>query len=508
MNKLITISSILLTAAAVKAQTPNIVFILADDLGYGDISAFNPESKIHTPNIDKLAEHGIAFTDAHASSALSTPSRYSLLTGRYPWRTKLKRGGLDGDSPAMIDPERCTIAQMFSANGYNTACIGKWHLGWSWGYTGNGRSMKDIDFSLPIKNGPTDRGFNYYFGIPASLDISPYVYVENDEVTSIPDHVIEPQKKNLALLMHGGLAGADFKPEECFPNIIRHSLNYINEQKDSKKPFFLYLPITAPHTPILPSKEFQGKTSIGPYGDFVVMIDDMVRQIVKTLKKNKQLDNTIIVFASDNGCAGYIGVKDMEKKGHFPSYIYRGYKSDIYEGGHRIPLIVSWKGKYGKETNNSLVSLIDFYATFAQMLNHNLETEEAVDSYSMWPILSKKGASARKDLVHEAGEGYLSLRTSQLKLVFYGGSGGFSYPVKPSDVAKFPPMQLFDIVKDPSEKENIIGDKRYENEVKEMKRAMKQYVENGRSTPGEKVSNDTKNSWNQVKIFMQEEEGI
>lgn len=317
--------------------------------------------------------------------------------------------------------------------------------------------------------------------------------------------MIEPQKKNLALLMHGGMAGADFKPEECFPNIIRHSLNYINEQKDSKKPFFLYLPITAPHTPILPSKEFQGKTSIGPYGDFVVMIDDMVRQIVKTLKKNKQLDNTIIVFASDNGCAGYIGVKDMEKKGHFPSYIYRGYKSDIYEGGHRIPLIVSWKGKYGKETNNSLVSLVDFYATFAQMLNHNLETEEAVDSYSMWPILSKKGASARKDLVHEAGEGYLSLRTSQLKLVFYGGSGGFSYPVKPSDVEKFPPMQLFDIVKDPSEKENIISDKRYENEVKEMKRVMKQYVENGRSTPGEKVSNDTKNSWNQVKNFMQEE---
>ena len=308
--------------------------------------------------------------------------------------------------------------------------------------------------------------------------------------------------------MHGGMAGADFKPEECFPNIIRHSLNYINEQKGSKKPFFLYLPITAPHTPILPSKEFQGKTSIGPYGDFVVMIDDMVRQIVETLKKNKQLDNTIIVFASDNGCAAYIGVKDMEKQGHFPSYIYKGYKSDIYEGGHRIPLIVSWKGKYGKETNNSLVSLIDFYATFAQMLNHNLETEEAVDSYSMWPILSKKGTSARKDLVHEAGEGYLSLRTPQLKLVFYGGSGGWTYPVKPVDVAKFPPMQLFDIVKDPSEKENIIGDKRYENEVKEMKRTMKKYLEEGRSTPGEKVSNDTENSWNQVKIFMQEEEGI
>ena len=503
MNKLITISSALLTAAAVKAQTPNIVFILADDLGYGDISAFNPESKIHTPNIDKLAEHGIAFTDAHASSALSTPSRYSLLTGRYPWRTKLKRGGLDGDSPAMIDPERCTIAQMFSANGYNTACIGKWHLGWSWGYTGNGRSMKDIDFSLPIKNGPTDRGFNYYFGIPASLDISPYVYVENDEVTSIPDHVIEPQKKNLALLMHGGLAGADFKPEECFPNIIRHSLNYINEQKDSKKPFFLYLPITAPHTPILPSKEFQGKTSIGPYGDFVVMIDDMVQQIVETLKKNNQLENTIIIFTSDNGCAPYIGVEEMENKGHHPSYIYRGYKNDIYEGGHRIPLIVSWQGKYTNETNSSLVSLTDFYATFAQMVNYQLKDEEAVDSYSIWPILSKKGNSARKDLIYESGKGYLSLRTPQLKLVFHGGSGGWGYPNKPADLAKLPSMQLFNLKEDPSEKKNIISNKRYKKDVDKMTQMIKKYVEEGRSTPGKRSANDTGNSWKQIEIFMQ-----
>lgn len=503
MLKLITFSSALLATAAVQAQSPNIIFILADDLGYGDISAFNPDSKIHTPNIDKLAQHGISFTDAHASSALSTPSRYSLLTGRYPWRTKLKQGGLDGDSPALITPDRRTIAQMFSEKGYHTACIGKWHLGWDWGYADSGRKKKDIDFSLPIKNGPTERGFDYYFGIPASLDISPYVYVENDRATSIPDHIIEPQKKDLTQLMHGGMAGADFKPEECFTQIIRHSLSYINQQKDSKNPFFLYLPITAPHTPILPSKEFQGATSIGVYGDFVVMIDDMVRQIVETLKKNKQLDNTMIVFASDNGCAPYIGVKEMEKQGHFPSYIYKGYKSDIYEGGHRIPLIVSWKGKYTKsETNNSLVSLIDFYATFAQMLNYDLKTEEAVDSYSMWPILSKKGTSARKDLVHQAGEGYLSLRTPRLKLVFYGGSGGSSFPLKAADVAKFPSMQLFDLEKDPSEKENIIHEKRYEANVKEMKRLIRKYVEEGRTTPGGKVKNDTDNIWRQVKIFM------
>ena len=475
MNKLITISSALLTAAAVKAQTPNIVFILADDLGYGDISAFNPESKIHTPNIDKLAEHGIAFTDAHASSALSTPSRYSLLTGRYPWRTKLKRGGLDGDSPAMIDPERCTIAQMFSANGYNTACIGKWHLGWDWGYPQNAQNKKDVDFSLPIKNGPTERGFDYFYGIPSSLDIAPYVYVENNKVTALPNHIIEPQKG--LKLMHGGVAGADFDPQDCLPNIIRHSISYISKQKNSKKPFFLYLPITAPHTPVLPANKYKGKTTIGDYGDFVVMIDDMIQQIIKALQKNGQLDNTIVIFTSDNGCAPYVGVKEMEKQGHFPSYIYRGYKTDIYEGGHRIPLIVSWKGKFSNETNNSLVSLTDFYATFAQMVNHKLKDEEAVDSYSIWPILSKQGASNRKDLVYESGKGYLSLRTPQLKLVFNGGSGGWGYPNKPADLAQLPPMQLFNLKEDPSEKENIIHDKCYEQEVKEMTPRMHTLVE-------------------------------
>ena len=223
MHKLITLSSALLATAAVRAQSPNVIFILADDLGYGDISAFNPESKIPTPNIDNLTQDGITFTDAHSSSALSTPSRYSILTGRYPWRTKLKEGVLDGYSPAMITPDRRTIAQMFSENGYNTACIGKWHLGWDWGYPQNAKNKKDVDFSLPIKNGPTDRGFDYFYGIPSSLDIAPYVYVENNKVTALPDHIIEPQK-GLGL-MHGGVAGAGFDPQDCLPNIIRHSID-------------------------------------------------------------------------------------------------------------------------------------------------------------------------------------------------------------------------------------------------------------------------------------------
>lgn len=500
MNKLIVIGSALFATAALKAQTPNIVFILADDLGYGDISAFNPNSKIITPNIDSLAQDGMIFTDAHSSSALSTPSRYSILTGRYPWRTTLKEGVLDGYSEPMITQDRRTIAQMLSENGYNTACIGKWHLGWNWEYKKNAKNKKDVDFSKPIKGGPTDRGFDYFFGIPSSLDIAPYVYMENDRVTTLPDHEIQPQK-GLGL-MHGGVAGADFKPEECLTNIIDHGIDYINKQKNSSKPFFLYLPITAPHTPVLPTDEFKGKTEIGAYGDFVVMIDAMVKMIKDTLKKNGQLENTIIVFTSDNGCAPYVGVKDMEKQGHFPSYIYRGYKTDIYEGGHRIPLIISWKGKYANKKNESLVSLTDFYATFAQMVNHKLTDEEAVDSYSLWPILTQKAESVRKDLVYESGKGYLSLRTPELKLVFHSGSGGWGFPNKPKDLEKLPPMQLFNIKKDPEERRNIISHKNYSKNIKSMTETMGKYVRNGRSTPGKKTNNDTNGSWKQIDIFM------
>ena len=328
MNKLITISSALLAATAIKAQSPNVIFILADDLGYGDISAFNPESKIHTPNIDNLTHSGISFTDAHSSSALSTPSRYSIITGRYPWRTTMKSGVLNGFSPAMITPDRRTIAQMFSENGYSTACIGKWHLGWDWAYIQNSqRKQKDVDFSQPIKNGPTERGFDYFYGIPASLGTAPHVYIENNKVTALPNRTIGPQKG--IKLIRNGVAGADFEPQDCLPNIIRHSVDYIDKQRNSQKPFFLYLPITAPHTPVLPAEKYKGQTIIGDYGDFVVMIDDMVQQIVETLKKNNQLENTIIIFTSDNGCAPYIGVKEMEEKGIL---CYGPYAADGFMG--------------------------------------------------------------------------------------------------------------------------------------------------------------------------------
>lgn len=499
-TKVFVASSVFLSATVIEAQQPNVIFVLADDLGYGDISGLNHNSKINTPNIDKMCRNGIVFTDAHAVSALSTPSRYSILTGRYPWRTTLKEGVLGGYSHAMISPERKTIADMFSERGYNTACIGKWHLGWDWNYKNGSNKNEDVDFSLPISNGPTERGFDYFYGIPASLDISPYVYVENNMPTAKPDRILKPQKG--MLLMHGGVAGADFNEKDCFSNLIRRSIKYISEQKNSEIPFFLYLPITAPHTPVLPTDEFKGKTSIGDYGDFVVMIDDMMRQITETLKKNNQFENTIVIFTSDNGFAPYIGVQEMEQKGHSPSYIYRGYKTDIYEGGHRIPLIFSWGNRYENLVDGSLVSLSDFYATFAQMLGYKLGDEEAEDSYSLWPVLSKKGPSSRHDLISVSGNGYFSIRTPELKLIFTAGSGGWGYPRNPSDLKALPDLQLFDIQNDPSEKNNIIYSEKYIKEVERMSLLMKKYVETGRSTPGKKVKNDTSNDWAQTKLFM------
>jgi arylsulfatase A-like enzyme len=487
--------------SAIDMQKPNVILVLADDLGYGDLSCYNSESKIFTPNIDKLSENGILFTDAHAASALSTPTRYSILTGRYPWRTTLKEGVLSGYSKALIAPGRKTIADLFSSSGYRTACIGKWHLGWDWNYKDGSSKNDDVDFTKPIVNGPTERGFDYFYGIPASLDIAPYVYVENNLATSIPNRIIQPQKG--FLLMHGGVASPDFNEEECLPELIGRSVKYIKDQENAESPFFLYLPLTAPHTPVLPTAEFRGKTPIGDYGDFVVMVDHMIKQITDALEKTNQTDNTIIIFTSDNGYAPYIGVTDLENKGHYPSYIYRGYKSDIYEGGHRVPLIVSYGKRYANIINNSLVSLNDFYATFADMLDYKLADNEAEDSYSLWSVLSRKGLTSRPDVVCASANGSLSIRTPQFKLIFAAGSGGWGYPRKSSDLAGLPLLQLFDIQKDPSEKNNLINSVKYAVEIKKMTFLMRKYVEDGRSTPGKKVNNDTPNNWPQTKLFMQ-----
>ncbi len=488
--------------AAQDATRPNVIVILADDMGIGDIAAFNPASRISTPTLDGLCRRGMIFTDAHSSSSLSTPSRYSIITGRYPWRTAMKEGVLNGYSPAMIPQGRSTIAEMFSRAGYATACIGKWHLGWDWaklpGETkGKGKKNENVDFSKPVANGPADRGFDYFYGISASLDMPPYVYVENRMPTSVPNRTAEAMDG--LRLFRSGPQGADFEVEDCLPNQIRRSIGYIESRKDNAQPFFLYMPLTAPHTPILPSAEFQGRTQIGPYGDFVQMLDDLLGGIVDALGRTGQLDNTIIVFTSDNGPAKAAGQEDLMSRGHYPSYIYRGMKRDIFDGGHRIPFIVSWGDRFSGTKNNSLVSLTDLYATFAEMTGQKPAAGQAEDSYSIWGLLEGKRKAARPDLIAVSGFGYFSYRTPQYKLIFCAGSGGDSYPATAEQMEGLPALQLYDMVKDPSERTNLIGERKYKALVAEMTAAARGQVSAGRSTPGPRQQNDTPDDWEQLK---------
>ena len=330
-----------------KIDPPNIIYILADDLGYGDISAFNLKGKIKTPNIDQLAKEGMMFTDAHTSSSVCTPTRYGILTGRYNWRSTLKKGVLTGKSKALIPNSRTTIASMLKKQGYKTAFIGKWHLGWDWAMknkednSGEGWDAKDfdnIDFSKPIKNGPKDLGFDYSYGHSGSLDMAPYVYVENGKPTAIPKNVTE--NKGKYSWWRKGPTSPDFIHEEVTPHFFNKAIHYIKENTNNKKPFFLYLALPSPHTPILPTKEWQEKSGLNPYGDFVMMIDDYVGQLIAQVEASGISKNTLVVFTSDNGCSPAAKIDELKAKGHFPSYIYRGHKADIFEGGHRVNLLL------------------------------------------------------------------------------------------------------------------------------------------------------------------------
>ncbi|MGM9790243.1 MAG: arylsulfatase [Candidatus Cryptobacteroides sp.] len=494
----------------VSGQRPNVIVILADDLGYGDISCMNPDSKIPTPNIDALCNDGVRFTNAHAASTLSTPSRYGLMTGRYPWRTRLKQGAFNGYALPLIENDVRTMAHLFSESGYSTACIGKWHLGMGWQYgtedpsykksVMNGRSS-GVDYKAGITDGPTDHGFDYFFGLAGSLDMAPYAFVENKNMFTLPDHTI-PKGQGL-LLMHGGDAGEGFEPKDCLPEIFRRGTEYVNAAKDSEKPFFLYLPITAPHTPVLPHDEYIGKSGIGPYGDFVVMIDDLVGKLTAQLEKNGQLENTIIVFTSDNGCAPYVNIKDIEKKGHFPSYIYKGYKTDIYEGGHRMPLLISWKNHFDSAVRDCPVCLTDLYSTFAEMLGASLGDRDGVDSYSIWKILEgKAGKNSRTDIIYESGNGFLSIYRGRYKLIFHPGSGGWGYPSKSEDLKGLPEFQFFDLKNDPHEDNNLYPRMKDKAIIRKMTETIRGQILSGRSNAGVAVSNDTPANWNQIQAIV------
>ena len=478
------ISGLLLACNTGKEEKlPNIIFILADDMGYGDVSALNENSKIQTPYIDNIARQGVVFTDAHSSSSVSTPTRYGVLTGRYNWRSTMKRGVLGGYSEPLIPLERRTVASILKDQDYETACIGKWHLGWTWNNIENGNEQ--VDFSKPITHGPVDLGFDYFYGIPASLDMPPYVYVENNMPTAIPDRITEDTGRQS--WWRKGPTASDFDHRTTLSHLIDKAVDYIGNKSNQEKPFYLYLPLPAPHTPILPSEAFAGKSGLNPYADFVMEVDHMVGRISETLKKNGIYDNTILVFTADNGCSPEARFEELQEKGHYPSYIYRGHKADLFEGGHRVPCVAQWPSKIKPHTVNQTICLTDFLSTFASIAGYELKDNEGEDSYNLLPLFVNETEQEiiREATVHHSLFGEFTIRQGEWKLLLSPSSGGWSYPDPNKDttvIKSLPRIQLYNMKTDPGEMQNVYAD--HTDIVRKMTDLMISYVKNGRSTPG------------------------
>ncbi len=490
-----------------RRDLPNIIYILADDLGYGDLSCLNPDSKLHTVHLDAMAEEGISFTDAHASSAVCTPSRYSILTGRYNWRSRLKSSVLGGYHGALIEQGRMTVAGMLQTSGYKTACIGKWHLGMDW-KRDESRAIapefamtEGIDYAADIENAPVDFGFDYFYGISGSLDMPPYVYIENRRATAVPDHITESGGQQF---WRKGPTAPDFKHEEVLPKLTERVLDTIEKWKDD--PFFIYFPLPAPHTPILPVGEFEGKSKTNAYGDFVLMCDDVVGQVISKLEEQNLTENTIVIFTSDNGCSPMADYEELEKFGHNPSYIFRGTKSDIYEGGHRIPLIVKWPAAIGAgRTCDDTVCLVDFMATAADIIKFQLPDCAAEDSVSNLPIWrdEKYQRPLREATVHHSFDGCFSIRKGEWKLEMCPGSGGWSYPTQEEITDDMPKIQLYHLGSDVSEKMNVSV--AYPEICEELKQLLIKYISEGRSTPGDPQKNTGAAYWDELH-WMREEQ--
>ncbi len=438
------------TQLALADSKLNIILILADDLGYGDLGAYNPSSKIPTPHLNQLAAQGMRFTDAHSPSSVCTPTRYGLLTGRYAWRTKLKQGVLDGYSPFLIEKDRVTIASLLRRQGYRTAGVGKWHLGLG--------DAEKTDYSQPLRPGPSAAGFDEFFGIPASLDMPPYLFFENERVVEAPSASIaasEMRRKGGGGFWRAGAIAPTFKHEAVLPALTEKAVAFI-EKQSAEKPFFLYLPLTAPHTPWMPTAEFRGRTGVDYYGDFVTQVDDTVGRVLKALDESGLAGNTLVVFTSDNG-AHWLP-EDIAKWGHRANGNLRGQKADIWEGGHRIPLMVRWPGniKTGSRSDQ-LVCLTDMMATIAALTGTALLEDAGEDSLDFSPVLlgRKPGTPLRDTLVHHSADGTFAIRQGQWKLAMALGSRGFSLPKDLVPKAGEAEGQLYNLRDDPQEQHNL-----------------------------------------------------
>ena len=499
---------------------PNIIYIMADDLGIGDVKCFGGDRcRIETPGFDRVAREGMRFTDAHAVASVCVPSRKAIMTGRYPWRFNAPRpSGPWGFLNPRLATDQFTLARMLGRAGYRTGYVGKWHLG-TLMRTKDGKNQgpANVDYESPLKIGPNDYGFDYSFILPGSLDMFPYVYARNGHWVGRVNRL-----RGWSAFNRVGPTEETFEDHKVLNDFSNEMESFISRNAGRAKqgdPFFLYFALTAPHTPTSPSRKFEGRSDIGVYGDFVMETDDCVARVLKALDQHGLADNTLVMATSDHGAASYAGpvrkatpgqVHEMEKIGHWPSGIYRGYKFSIYEGGTRVPFVARWPGvtKAGS-TCDRLIGLNDLMATLADITGQQLAPDQAPDSISFLPLLRNAEAAApRKKFIFESTRAF-GVRDGHWKLAICPGHGckghlgngasdveiwrnavkEFRGKATRADLRRAPFVQLFDLSQDPGETTNLAA--KHPERVEAMIRVLETQSANGRSTPGPKLKNDT-----------------
>jgi len=486
------------------ASRPNVVVVLCDDLGYGDVQANFPAGLIRTPHLDRLAREGVRFTDAYSPSGLCTPTRYGLMTGRYAWRTRLQSGVVGGLSPRLIEPGRATVASFLRGRGYRTAVIGKWHLGLNWerlpgkAITELGVEAPDqvwnVDYAKPFGGGPTTLGFDRFFGISASLDMVPYTYLENDRVVALPtEERTWPMHPGYVFDCRLGPAAPGFEVADVLPELTRQAEAFIAEESRRGGPFFLYLPLPSPHTPLAPTAEWKGRSGLNLYADFVMQTDAAIGQVLAALERSGVAENTLVIVTSDNGCAPQARIHDLKAKGHDVSGGLRGHKADLYDGGVRVPFLARWPERVRPAVSGQLVCLTDLFATVAELVGAASPEGAAEDSFSFAPALLARppapGQPVRDAVVLHSAFGSFAIREGEWKLALCAGSGGWSAPVNyDAEQAGLPPTQLYHIGGDDRGERNNRQAEQPER-VQRLESRLREIVAAGRSTPGPRATN-------------------
>ncbi|MDG2126651.1 MAG: arylsulfatase [Fuerstiella sp.] len=480
---------------SVAAEWPNVIVILADDMGVDSVSAMNQQMGLKTPAIDQLMAEGMSFTDAHSTSAVCTPTRYSVLTGRYNWRSRLKRGIVGKWERPLIKDARLTLPEMFRAHGYDTACIGKWHLGWHWPAKNGGTTEKlaEIDFTGAVTGGPNDHGFDYYFGDDVP-NWPPYAWRENQRLLG---QITTQMKAGIMVGVSAGPAVADWDFRAVLAEYSKRCSRYIRKRENQERPFFLYVPLPSPHTPIAPHDNFRGISKVSEYADFLMQTDSTIGALMSALNDAQQADNTVVIFTCDNGTSPQAKFAELDAAGVRLNEHWRGWKADAYEGGHRVPFTVRWPGQIEPRTRCAqTITLADIMATCADVVGHDLPPDAGEDSVSLLPTLRGQESSdpLHDVVVHHSISGHFAVRSGKWKLLFCRGSGGWS-PPREVEARKQnrPAVQLYNLHADPQETVNLQAD--HPEIVEQLTAKLRRVIEQGRTTPGPPQPNHAGARW-------------